>query len=186
MPRPRIDANPNAPYVVETSSKPPQLVKRADESGSGTMTEGCRDKNLTVTEIAAALNGSYHAVKLAFYNQGLTPCKIGGFPTVSLLDQHGNPVASVAIERVTESAVKAKLEPGSVQQSSAAQPVALVIAPRGEAWFQLGWLTGDGCPEVSRISVSAPESSESFTINHPLDICDGKLEITALRGDDQD
>jgi len=179
----RREGNPNAPYLV--ASAKPQLVKRSDNTGN-TAAETCDGKDLSVTEIAAAVNGDYHAVKLAFYNQGLTACKIGGFPSISLLDKNGNPISSVTIQKVTESTVRAKLAQGSLQQASATPQAHLIIAPRSEAWFQLGWTTGDGCPTVSRISVSAPGSTETFTVNHPLSVCDGRIEITALHPDDAD
>jgi hypothetical protein len=138
---------------------------------------------LSVTEIAAAMNGNFHAVKLAFYNQGLASCRIGGYPNVSLLDKNGNPVASVTVDRISQSALSAKLTPGSVETVSAQPQAQLVIAPRSEAWFQMGWSTGEGCPQIARISISAPGSSETFTVNHPLAICDGRIEITALHSD---
>jgi hypothetical protein len=187
-PRLRTEGNPNAPYLVASTAKPPQLMRRTEPGANDAAAGPCDSKNLEVTEIAASVNGDYHAVKLAFYNQGLTPCKIGGFPNVSLLDQNGNPISRVSIERVTESAVRAKLAQGAVQQASGAPTpqTRLVIAPRGEAWFQMGWTTGDECPEVSRISVSAPGSTETYTINHPLAVCDGRIEITALHPDNAD
>ncbi|GEM_PF-2784303 len=188
VPHLRREGNPNAPYLVAAGNKPPQLMRRsdADTASNTTSAEPCDGKNLSVTEIAAAVNGDYHAVKLAFYNQGLTACKLGGFPTVSLLDKNGNPVSSVSVQKVTESTVRAKLDEGSVQQASAAPQAHLVIAPRAEAWFQMGWTTGDGCPTISRISVSAPGSTETFTINHPLAVCDGRVEITSLHPDNAD
>jgi hypothetical protein len=82
----RTEGNPNAPYLVAAAK--PQLLKRP-ESGDTSAAGPCDSRDLTVTEIAASVNGDYHAVKLAFYNQGLAPCRISGFPTVSLLDKNG-------------------------------------------------------------------------------------------------
>jgi hypothetical protein len=62
----------------------------------------------------------------------------------------------------------------------------ITIAPRDEAWFEVGWTTGPGCPVVSRISVSAPGASQSFTVNHPLTVCDGRVQITTLHADQDD
>lgn len=183
--RSRGGTNPNAPYVVAASTQQPQLARRTEPVGTS-IAGPCDSKDLSVTEIAAAMNGDFHAVKLAFYNQGLASCRIGGYPSVTLLDKKGNPVASVSVERVSESALSAKLTQGSVETAAAQAQTQMVIAPRSEAWFQMGWSTGEGCPEIARISVSAPGSSESFTVNHPLAICEGRIEITALHSDRAD
>ncbi|HVW76991.1 MAG TPA: DUF4232 domain-containing protein [Alloacidobacterium sp.] len=182
-PRANGGTNPNAPYLMKAST--PQLAHRSE--ASGTAVNPCDSKNLTVTEIAAAVNGKYRAVKLAFDNDGLAPCRIGGYPTVALLDQTGTPVAHLAVDRVTDSALSAQLSRGAVPAAATvAKPDAqITIAPRGEAWFEVGWSTGEGCPVVSRISVSAPESSESFTVNHPLTVCEGRVQITTLHADQE-
>jgi hypothetical protein len=166
----------------------PQLVKRADGATTDAA-DPCDSKNLSVTEIAAAVNGKYRAVKLAFDNQGLTACRLGGYPSISLLEQDGTPVVSVVVDRVTASTLSAQLAPAAAPQNTAqtenaGKPGAQVLlAPKGEAWFQIGWSTGDGCPVVSRISVSAPGTTESFTVSHPLTICDGRVQITTLHAD---
>ena len=185
-PQPRGGTNPNAPYLVAASK--PQLVKRADGATTAAA-DPCDSKNLSVTEIAAAVNGKYRAVKLAFDNQGLAPCRLGGYPSISLLDKDGTPVASVVVDHVTASTLSAQLAPPSAPQNTT-QPehagktgAQVLLEPKGEAWFQIGWSTGDGCPVVSRISVSAPDATESFTVNHPLTICDGHVQITTLHAD---
>lgn len=177
----REGTNPNAPYLMAASATP-QLAHRSDTYTSGV--NPCDGKSLTVTEIAASVNGKFRAVKLAFDNDGLTPCRIGGYPTITLLDQTGTPVANLVVDRVTLSTMSAQLTPGPVPAVTAPKPDAqIVIAPRGEAWFEVGWSTGEGCPVVSRISVSAPGSSENLTVNHPLTVCEGRVQITTLHSD---
>jgi hypothetical protein len=179
---PRGGTNPNAPYTVAAAQ--PQLVKRTEAANA--MAAGpCDGSNLTVTEIAAAVNGNYRAVKLAFNNVGETPCRLGGYPSISLLDQNGAPVASVVVDRVTMSTLSARLTQEPVQATATQPDAQVTLAPKGEAWFQLGWATGDGCPVVSRISVSIPDSAGpgstgTFTVNHPLTVCEGRVQITTL------
>lgn len=179
-PRVRGGTNPNAPYLMAATS--PQLVKRSDGNGAGPANP-CESKDLAVTEIAAAVNGNYRAIKLAFDNEGLAPCRLGGYPSISLLDQSGTPVANVVVDRVTTSSIRARLTQGPVQPTSATPEAQVTIAPKGEAWFQVGWSTGQDCPIVSRISVLAPGSSESFTVTHPLTVCEGRVQITTLHSD---
>jgi hypothetical protein len=179
-PHSRGGTNPNGPYLVAAAS--PQLVKRS-EASSSTAVNPCDSKDLEVTEIAAAVNGNYRAVKLAFDNQGLAPCRIGGYPTISLLDKTGTPVAKLVVDRVTTSSLTARLSQGPVPAAESKPDAQITIAPKGEAWFQVGWSTGQDCPVVSRISVAAPGATESFTVNHPLTVCDGRVQITTLHSD---
>ena len=181
-PHPRGGTNPNAPYMMPASTTP-QLARRSGVSTTAAVNP-CDGKNLTVTEIAASVNGKYRAVKLAFDNDGLTPCRIGGYPTVALLDKTGTPVANLVVDRVTLSTLSAQLAEGPVPTATVrADDAQITIAPRGEAWFQVAWSSGDNCPVVSRISVSAPGSSESLTVNHPLTVCEGRVQITTLHSD---
>jgi len=179
-PRSHGGTNPNAPYLMRTSS--PQLVKRSDVV-NGAAANPCESKDLEVTEIAAAVNGDYRAVKIAFDNNGVVPCRLGGYPSISLLGETGNPVANLVVDRVTTSSISAKLADGSVQPAATKQDAQVVIAPKDEAWFQIGWSTGQDCPVVSRISVSAPGSTDTFTVNHPLTVCEGRIQITTLHSD---
>jgi Protein of unknown function (DUF4232) len=178
----RGGTNPNAPYMYTVAASKPQLVKRA-EGFSADTSDPCNSKDLVVTEIAAAVNGKYRAVKLAFDNQGLTSCHLSGYPSIALLDKSGTPVASIVVDRVTVSTLSAQLVQGPVQAATPKPAAQVLLTPKGEAWFQIGWSTGDGCPVVSRISVSAPGDTESFTVNHPLTVCDGHVQITTLHAD---
>jgi len=179
-PRSHGGTNPNAPYLVAAAG--PQLVKRSEATPS-TTTNPCESKDLAVTEIAAAVNGNYRAVKLAFDNEGITPCRIGGYPTILLLDSTGTPVANLVVDRVTTSSIGARLAQGPISAAESKSDAQITIAPRGEAWFQVGWSTGQNCPVVSRISVTAPGGTESFAVNHPLTVCEGRVQITTLHSD---
>ena len=178
-PRAHGGTNPNAPYLVAAAG--PQLVKRSEAPGSAV--NPCESKDLAVTEIAAAVNGGYRAVKLAFDNEGIAPCHIGGYPIISLLDHTGTPVANLVVDRVTASSIGARLSQSPLPAADSKSDAQVTIAPKGEAWFQVGWSTGQNCPVVSRISVTAPGGTESFTVNHPLTVCEGRVQITTLHSD---
>lgn len=179
-PRAHQGTNPNAPYLVAAG---PQLVKRS-EAGASAAASPCEGKDLSITEIAAAVNGDYRAIKLAFDNDGLAPCRIGGYPAISLLDKTGTPVANLVVDRVSASSISARLAQGPVRAAVSKPEAQVTIDPKGEAWFQVGWSTGEGCPVVARINVTAPGSTQSFSVNHPLAICDGHVEITTLHADE--
>ena len=178
----RGGTNPNAPYVL--ASTKPQLVQRAN-SADAAVTDTCDGSKLAITEIAAAVNGNYRAIKLAFHNHSEAACQLGGYPDISLLDKRGTPVASVTVDRVTMSTLSAQLRQEPAQAASDQSAASVTLAPNGEAWFQLGWSTGEGCPVVSRVSVSAPGSSETFTVTHPLTVCQGRVQITTVHSDQE-
>jgi hypothetical protein len=177
---PRGGTNPNAPYVLAGAK--PQLVKRTEPANTS-LADTCDGSKLTITEIAAAVNGNYRAIKLAFHNQSDTSCQLGGYPVISLLDRSGSAVASVTVDRVTMSTLSAQLTQEPAQAAAIQSDASVTLAPRGEAWFQLGWATGEGCPVVSHVSVSAPGSTETFTVTHPLTVCEGRVQITTLHSD---
>lgn len=180
-PRAHGGTNPNAPYLMAAGG--PQLVKRSEASASAPAAS-CNSKDLSVTEIAAAVNGNYRAIKLAFDNEGIAPCRIGGYPAISLLDKTGTPVANLTVDRVSASSISARLAQGPVQASAVKPDTQITIAPKGDAWFQVAWSTGEGCPIIARINVTAPGASESFTVNHPLAVCDGHVQLTTLHADE--
>ncbi|TCK74121.1 uncharacterized protein DUF4232 [Acidipila rosea] len=176
----RGGTNPNAPYEVAVQK--PQLVKRPAIIDINAAAP-CNAANLNVFETGAKVNGAYRAVRLAFVNTGAQPCKLGGYPAISLIDQQGGPVGSISIEKVTADTLTAQL--GPAQQATFTQPSPeVLLAPRGNAWFEVGYTSSTDCPAISGIAVSAPGTLHLFTINHPLTICAGKIQVTALRGDE--
>jgi hypothetical protein len=178
--RARGGTNPNAPYLVVSST--PQLVKRPSTPYAGTL-DTCNSQNLSVSEIAAAVDGKYRAVKIAFTNQSTAPCKLSGYPSIVLMDQNNSPVANVVVDRVTTTTLNAEVTQQPAQSAASQKNAEVALEPKGQAWFQLAWSTGDDCPVVSQVDVSAPGSTETFTVNHPLTVCDGRVRLSTLQSD---
>ncbi len=174
-------SNPNAPFAVMDHS--PRLMPRPELSADSGAAP-CTPAGLAVLEVAANVNGAYRVVRLAFVNRGDVPCTLAGYPAVSLLSANGAPIGSLAIEKATAQDFTAEMNPGSAQSASTELSPTVVLPVNGKAFFQLGWVTGDGCPAVSRIVVAAPRTTRSFTLNHPLAICDGRIRITAVSQDE--
>ncbi len=61
-------------------------------------------------EIAGDASGVFRSVKLAFMNRGAMPCKLGGYPTVALVDAQGENVGSVSVEKVGTTQVLAEFQ----------------------------------------------------------------------------
>lgn len=172
--------NPNAPYLV--AGMGPKLIPRAaamDTSHAGP----CDPEVLSVEEIAGDVNGSFRSVKLAFMNRGATPCKLGGYPGVSLIDAQGEVIGKISIERVTPEKVVAELSHNVPGGTGDATPEVMLL-PHEVAAFQVAWTTGPNCSAVSRIVVTAPGSERTFGISQPLTICAGRIQVTALRLDE--
>ena len=174
--------NPNAPYLVAHGG--PKLIPRAaamDTSHAGP----CDPEVLSVEEIAGDGNGSFRSAKLAFMNRGATPCKLGGYPGIALLDSQGASIGKITIERVTPEKVVAELS-HNVPGGPGEPTPEVMLLPHEVAAFQVAWTTGPNCSAVSKIVVTAPGTERTFGIAQPMTICAGHIQITALRLDEGD
>jgi Protein of unknown function (DUF4232) len=179
-----MHVNPNAPYI--TPGGTPRLIARATELDTQDA-QPCNPALLSVEEVSANVNGNYRSVKLAFMNRGGAPCLLGGYPSVALENQEGQPIGSVAIEKVTAEKVEAELSQAPPVAAPDAQPVPHVtLMPHQVAAFRLAWTTGAGCPTASHILLSAPGSQRLFAIPQPMAVCAGRIQVTELRLDEGD
>jgi len=179
-----MHVNPNAPYITQGGT--PKLIPRATETDAQNA-QPCDPDSLSVEEVSANVNGSYRSVKLAFMNRGGFPCLLGGYPMVSLSlrNQEGEPIGSVAIEKVTPEKIDAELSQGPTGSTPAAQPSPHVtLMPHQVAAFQVAWSTGSNCPVASHILLSAPGTEKLFAIPQPMVVCAGRIQVTALRLDE--
>jgi hypothetical protein len=179
----RAGTNPNAPFVLIDRTKRPTALPT---SMSATDAQPCTGKDLALTEVAAEMKADTHLVKFAFVNQGSVTCRIGGYPSIDLLDQQGQPVASLAVEQTGRSTLAAQTTaaqttaPAADPQTSEGTPQ-IVLQPRGEAYFGVEWTSGDNCPDVAKAVMTAPGTSQAFTVSRPLKVCSGQVHVTALQ-----
>jgi hypothetical protein len=177
-----MHANPNAPYI--TAGGTPKLISRATATDTQNA-QPCDADVLSVEEISANVNGNYRSVKLAFMNRGGAPCILGGYPTVALRNLAGEPIGSIAIEKVTPEKVDAELSQTAPASPSEAQPMPQVtLMPHQVAAFQVAWSTGAGCATASHIFLSAPGTQKLFAIPQPMVVCSGRIQVTELRLDE--
>jgi hypothetical protein len=191
-----LHPNRNAQYTEIDST--PRLVPRpsAEDAASA---QPCEDHVLSVSEIAANVNGNYRSIRLAFLNRGATACKLGGYPKIALLGSGGGKAGSIAIEKATSSTILAEMsETGSLTKTAVATDPAtesgtnpgpdaspeVILMPHSVAAFQLVWQSGPDCRSVSGIEVTAPGTAHAWPIPHPLTVCAGRIQVTALRLDD--
>jgi Protein of unknown function (DUF4232) len=176
----RNGTNPNAPFTLINREQRGAASKLSTVPLNAT---SCAPEDLGVVEVAEQVNGEERFVSLAFVNEGPKECELGGYPTVSLLDEHGEAIGSLSVVEVGDksqttpspTAVEAALPTG------AGGPIEVMLAPQGEAYFGISWMAGAQCPSVSGLTVRAPGIARSFSINHRLSVCSGQVRVTALR-----
>jgi hypothetical protein len=184
-------SDPNAPFTLLDRNK--TSAKQAfsdDESGAGT----CRPSNLQVYEAAASMNGDSRVVRLAFKNRGTATCRLSGYPAIELDNEKGTAIANIAVRQIGGTSLSGNVTT-PVRETAAvsvgvSQAVDVVLRPSAEASFEIGWSSGDGCPLVSRIVIALPATTAnaagnaalagSFAVNHPLNVCNGEIRMTAL------
>ena len=175
-------SDPNAQFTLIDRTARPATPQPSVDAQSG---PACDASALRVYEVAAQMDGDSRIVKLAFVNRGETACALAGFPSIALFDDAGRRVAGIAIQQTGSMSFSGRVEASA---SPTQAPLKVLLAPRGEAYFQIGWSTGDQCPTVSRFSVKAPgavdlpagETDDSFTIDRPLTVCGGQMRITEV------
>jgi hypothetical protein len=195
-------SDPNAQFTTLVSRPKTSAPAAAAGSGSVTVsaTTACRAADLQVYEAAASMNGVARVVRLALKNNGASACSLSGYPAIELQDEHGVAIASIAVRQTGASSLSGTIaapvreaalaEGGSA--ASEAGAVDVVLRPAGEASFEIGWSTGETCPVVSRFTVALPAARDAastaspslagtFTINRALNVCNGEMQVTALR-----
>jgi hypothetical protein len=146
------------------------------------------------------MDGNARTLTLALKNRGTAVCRISGHPTITPEDQAGVAIGGIAIGEANlsgSSGAAVHVETASSSPAAGAPVVDVRLPPDGEASFNIGWTSGEGCPVVSRLRIrpsaeevvstggaSGERNSEGpgfITVNHPLRVCDGRVVITALR-----
>ncbi len=144
----------------------------------------CAAGDLSLFESGAHVDGERRSIRLNLVNHAQEPCRLSGYPAISLLRKDGSLIGSIAVEKITATTLDAAFHPrgdATVTQVSASQPPAYVLlAPSGEAAFEIGWTSRPDCDQVGAIAVAAPGTLQSFTVNHTLSICEGRILVTAI------
>ncbi len=174
-------ADPNAPFSVRSprlAQRPPLL----DVNG----VPPCDPTGLSVFESRAEVNGTHHAVRFSLVNNG-EACRLGGFPSITLLRADGSVVGGVRIRKISADTMRASLTSPSTARADTSldAPSPQVLLPAKEqAVFELGWTSGPRCEAVSRIALAAPGSMTSMQVSRPISVCESQVLITAIAPSD--
>ncbi len=175
-------ADPNAPFSVPS----PKFAIREpllDVNG----VDPCAPAQLSLFESRAQVNGMHHTVRFSIANSGYA-CRLGGFPSVTLLRADGSVIGGLRIRKVSSDSMSASLGSPIEQtadtlpgETAATAPSPMVLVPsKGEAAFQIGWTSGMHCEQVSRIAIAAPGATQSMQISRPISLCEDQILITAV------
>ncbi len=170
--------NPNGPFTLVSRS--PRLATRP-AAIDVEAAPSCNAQDLSVFESGSQVNGDRRAVRLTLVNHGSSPCRLGGYPSISLLHKDGTLVGSITIDKMSGGTLTANLTAAPAGESEVGpSPQVLLGASGGEASFNIGWQTGEQCDEVAQIAIAAPGTTSSFSINHPINVCAGRIQVTAM------
>jgi len=186
-------SDPNAPFTLIDRTK--TAAGTAATGGEGDSAAApCQAADLQVYEAAASMNGQTRTVRLALKNIGANSCRLNGYPAIELEDENGAAIANIAVRQTGAASLSGAVVAPVVKTSSgtaASSAVDIVLRAGSQASFEIGWSSGEGCPLVSRFTVALPETpasgeesaapSGSFTINRALNVCNGEMQVTALR-----
>jgi hypothetical protein len=177
----RGGVNPNAPYTTVDHSV--HLVKRPSVVDVEAAVP-CTASDLSLFESGASVDGEIRSVRLSLVNHTQRPCRLSGYPTVSLLRSDQSVIGSIVIQKVTATTIEAALH--TSLPSGAAEPKLpphnVLLAPSGEATFEVGWTSRPTCEQVASIAVAAPGTIQSFPVHHSLTVCEGRILLTAVTG----
>lgn len=178
-------ADPNAPFAVLSSA--PHLTTREpllDVSAAPV----CDPGQLRIWESRASANGTHRSIRYTLANTG-SACKLAGFPAVTLEGPAGEILGSIEFQKVSDAAIAASLRPGDANPRMIAVDTApsapVLLIPRGQAGFDLGWTSGPSCQEVAKIVIAAPGSDESVIIPRQLSVCESRVLISAVSPNDR-
>jgi hypothetical protein len=162
--------NPNAPFAMLA---PAHALARRPVLMDPTLAEPCTAAQLGAYESGASVAGEQRAVRISLVNHGAEPCRLSGVPAVSLVAADGSPLAQVVVERAGVASTA-----GDTPEPA---PVA-VLPARGESEFSVRWTAGPNCPAVASIAVSAPGTTHSYLVPHPLTVCGDRIVVSQVSG----
>lgn len=137
----------------------------------------CKGPQLQLADAGGDAGMGNRIAIVAVRNLGSAACSVTGYPSVKLVDDRSQVLATVRSEPGT----------GSYFRSGEA-PEAVVLAPGGRAWFDVAWNVvlheADGetvCPTAARIRMTVPGDTSPVWLDHALTPCGGRIRVSPFR-----
>ncbi len=163
-PGPPTGQSPTRPPVAvgstPTNSKP--TATSAARASSSSPPGACRTAQLRASLGAANGAAGTALLPLRFTNKSAQPCRLSGFPGVSLVDAAGHLVGRPA-NRAGGQAADVELLPGHV----------------AIAQLQIGDF-GDTCLQGVGLRIYPPQQTAALFVRAPLQVCRGAFEVQPL------
>lgn len=159
--------------VLERCGRPstnPDLPPPGPVPATGGEAVACRATDLRLAAGDADAGAGNRTQILTLSNAGTTPCRLSGYPAVSLLDANGRPVTGVRADQNPATAAPVTLEPG------------------GRAFFDIAWTVvpneAEGqttCPTAARVRVRIGSDTASLALPLSFTPCGGRIRVNPVR-----
>ena len=137
----------------------------------------CQGPQLRLTAEGGDAGAGNRVSVFALQNIGRAACSLNGHPGVTLQDAQGRNLTAIRSDRVTGGYFTGGVTPAPVE-----------LGPQDKAFFDIAWSAipheGQGervCPDVARIRVTAPGDTSPVTLDHALQPCGGRVQVTPFR-----
>lgn len=163
---------------VEPDGQPGPVLERCSRPAPAPLTPPpCAGARLRLALEGGDAGMGNRVNTLSLTNTGPSACVIGGYPTVTVLDGTGAPLANVVAER----------GPDNYFNNSGA-PRSVSLKPGGKAVFDLAWNVvpheAEGetvCPTAKTVRVNAPGDATPLDLAQTFTPCGGGVKVSPLR-----
>ncbi len=163
---------------LETRGQPGPVLERCSRAAPAPVTPPpCVGGQLKLSLDGGDAGMGNRVNVLALTNTGPNTCVTGGYPTVSVLDGKGAPLANVVAERGPDNYF-----------NGGSAPKTLTLAAGGKAVFDLAWNVvpheAEGetvCPTATTVRVSAPGDATPLDLAQTFTPCGGRVRVSPLR-----
>jgi hypothetical protein len=132
----------------------------------------CKTSDLTIKALPGSVGLGTVVVPYAFQNHNTKSCSLGGFPSLSALDNKGKPVKGVQFKRIPDILGVAEQPP---------IPSRIILGPGEEVWFQVTFSSGapyfgevedrSMCRVVETLRIVPPRNRKPLVDHTRLEVC---------------
>lgn len=169
------------PVVLERCSRPlasppvppPPPPPAADRAS---MLAPCRGAHLALSAQRDDAVANKRVVRIAVRNTGSQPCRLLGYPGVSVEDERGQTLP-----------VRSEQSAGG-HFTANGLPAPVALRPEGFGAFEIAWNVpppgqspAPDCAPAARLRVTPPADPEAVSLDYPLVVCGGRIRVTPMR-----
>lgn len=137
----------------------------------------CKGPQLKLSRVGGDAGAGNRVSIFGVQNVGARPCSLTGYPSITLQDEAGDPLATVRSDRTLGSYFRPGQTPGPVE-----------LAPQGQGFFDIAWnVVPDEsagqttCPSAARIRMTAPGDTSPVSLAQAFTPCGGRIRVSPFR-----